>query len=172
MVATFCLQVWKASSREAKNTIFIPSENNGWEHFRKTLVELADTAKHMCPPFETRFDPLKRPNKVSDAKVDSTDSPSAENLTVAELYIEPSQNDNTGIGESKMLRAGLKKFYFDLGSNKKGNFLKISEVMNGYRSSIIIPLARLQQFHEMVGHFIQNKNETSASTSKHSGSGR
>ncbi|KAJ0078994.1 hypothetical protein Patl1_22992 [Pistacia atlantica] len=172
MVATFCLQIWEASSRETKNTIFIPSENNGWEHFRKTLVELADTAKHMCPPFETRFDPLKRPNKVSDAKVDSTDSPSAENLTVAELDIEPSQNDNTGIGESKMLRAGLKKFYFDLGSNKKGNFLKISEVMNGYRSSIIIPLERLQQFHEMVGHFIQNKNETSASTSKHSGSGR
>lgn len=133
---------------------------------------------------------MKRPNKASDAKVDHTDSPSAENLTVAELNIESSQNETTGVGESKMLRVGLKRFYFDLGSNKKGSFLKISEVnlslnnkdsnillqflfqkffvlklqvMNGYRSSVIIPLASVQQFHETVGHFIQNSNGRSAS---------
>lgn len=51
-ICEFCLQVSEAATREKENSIFIPSDGNGWEQFRKTLAELDDTAKHMCPPFE------------------------------------------------------------------------------------------------------------------------
>lgn len=59
----------------------------------------------------------------ADAKVDSITYESAQNSNV-----ESSQNGRGSTGESRMMRAGSKRFYFDLGSNKRGHFLKISEV--------------------------------------------
>ncbi|KAJ8648525.1 hypothetical protein MRB53_001548 [Persea americana] len=43
-------------------------------------------------------------------------------------------------------------FYFDIGENKRGRFLKVA---GADRSSIILPLSGLKQFHEMVGHFVE-----------------
>lgn len=58
------------------------------------------------------------------AKVNSVTGESAQNLN-----IEPSQIREGSTGEARMMRAGSKRFYFDLGSNKRGHFLKISEVI-------------------------------------------
>ncbi len=41
------------------------------------------------------------------------------------IFLEP-----TGLPESKYLRVGNKNFYFDIGSNNRGIFLRISEVQN------------------------------------------
>ncbi|CAA7392969.1 unnamed protein product [Spirodela intermedia] len=60
-----------------------------------------------------------------------------------------------GLGVSKVIRADQKRFFFDLGSNNRGHFLKISEVAGADRSSIILPLSALAQFHEMIGHFVE-----------------
>lgn len=129
----------------------------------------------------------------TDAKVNSVTRESAQNLN-----IESSQIREGSTGEARMMRAGSKRFYFDLGSNKRGHFLKISEVithvlviavfshphkhlwllfelnfqvMGANRSSIIIPLSSMQQFHEMVGHFLKCSNKSVTGTNLKQSSG-
>jgi hypothetical protein len=58
-------------------------------------------------------------------------------------------------GVSKVIRVDQKRFFFDLGSNNRGHFLRISEVAGSDRSSIILPLSGLKQFYEIVGHFVE-----------------
>lgn len=56
--------------------------------------------------------------------------------------------------ESKSVRADNKTFYFDSGSNLRGNFLKISEVRpNRYRTAITVPEKFLKQFSEQIREF-------------------
>lgn len=40
----------------------------------------------------------------------------------------PAQDEIGNMGVSKVIRADQKKFFFDLGSNNRGHFLRISEV--------------------------------------------
>lgn len=76
-----------------------------------------------------------------------------------------------------MIRVDQKRFFFDLGNNNRGHFLKISEVEQSWfqflifflslriqfamqvagsdRSSIILPISGLKQFDEMIGHFVK-----------------
>lgn len=50
----------------------------------------------------------------------------------ADLNVDPTPPDDVGnMGVSKVIRADQKKFFFDLGSNNRGHFLRISEVCNG-----------------------------------------
>jgi len=114
----------------------------------------------------------------------SNQSASGPELNVDRL-VEFSPADDVGsMGMSKVIRADQKRFFFDLGSNNRGHFLRISEVYvdNGFtiisilvvsikliilipicklqvagpdRSSIILPLSGLRQFHEMIGHFVE-----------------
>ncbi|MQL96258.1 hypothetical protein Taro_028928 [Colocasia esculenta] len=67
----------------------------------------------------------------------------------------PPQEEISSLGTSKVIRADQKRFFFDLGSNNRGHFLRISEVAGADRSSIILPLSGLKQFHEMIGHFVE-----------------
>lgn len=43
----------------------------------------------------------------------------------------PPPDDLGNLGVSKVIRADQKKFFFDLGSNNRGHFLRISEVCIG-----------------------------------------
>ena len=45
---------------------------------------------------------------------------------------------------SKVIQADQKRFFFDLGSNNRGQFLRISEVMGPDRSAIIVPVSALE----------------------------
>ncbi|KAL2472233.1 Transcription factor Pur-alpha 1 [Abeliophyllum distichum] len=65
----------------------------------------------------------------------------------------PPPDDVNNMGVSKVIRADQKRFFFDLGSNNRGHFLRISEVAGSDRSSIILPQSGLKQFYGMVGHF-------------------
>ena len=40
----------------------------------------------------------------------------------------PAQDEIGNLGVSKVIRADQKRFFFDLGSNNRGHFLRISEV--------------------------------------------
>lgn len=154
------MKVWEASaSKNNTSSMIIPFGNtgsNGWELFKTTLAEIYKTSRLLCPPRQRQCAPAE---SSADAKVDSITYESAQNSNV-----ESSQNGQGSTGESRMMRAGSKKFYFDLGSNKRGHFLKISEVTGVYRSSIIIPLSSVQQFHEMVGHFLKCSDKSLTST--------
>jgi hypothetical protein len=71
---------------------------------------------------------------------DSIESPPA---------IEP-----TELPESKYLRVGNKHFYFDIGSNNRGIFLRISEVRPNFRTAITIPEKVWSRFRDNINDFI------------------
>ncbi|KAJ0084252.1 hypothetical protein Patl1_30081 [Pistacia atlantica] len=79
----------------------------------------------------------------------------ASELNVDRSVDLPAQDEIGNMGVSKVIRADQKRFFFDLGSNNRGHFLRISEVAGSDRSSIILPLSGLKQFHEIVGHFVE-----------------
>jgi len=70
---------------------------------------------------------------------DSIESPPA---------IEP-----TELPESKYLRVGNKNFYFDIGSNNRGIFLRISEVRPNFRTAITIPEKVWSRFRDNINDF-------------------
>lgn len=58
---------------------------------------------------------------------------SSQPTTTSELNIDrsvelPAQDEIGNMGISKVIRADQKRFFFDLGSNNRGHFLRISEV--------------------------------------------
>lgn len=52
--------------------------------------------------------------------------------------------------ESKMMTVGNKTFYFDVGSNRYGVYLRISEVRASVRSSVTIPEQHCARFRDIV----------------------
>ncbi|CAB1332405.1 unnamed protein product [Coregonus sp. 'balchen'] len=58
--------------------------------------------------------------------------------------------------EAASFRVDNKRFYFDVGSNRYGVFLKISEVRQPYRNTITVPMKAWARFGE---HFIRYEEE-------------
>lgn len=57
--------------------------------------------------------------------------------------------------ESKMVRAENKFFYFDIGENRMGTYLRISEVRSNFRAAIAIPSHSWGRFHDVVSQFVK-----------------
>jgi transcriptional activator protein Pur-alpha len=55
-------------------------------------------------------------------------STSGPEVDVERLVDLPPQEEISGMGMSKVIRADQKRFFFDLGSNNRGHYLRISEV--------------------------------------------
>ncbi|KAF3785985.1 Transcription factor Pur-alpha 1 [Nymphaea thermarum] len=85
----------------------------------------------------------------------STQATPAAELNVERSVELPPSDEMGSMGLSKVIRADQKRFFFDLGSNNRGHFLRISEVAGADRSSIILPISGLKQFHDMIGHFVE-----------------
>lgn len=49
----------------------------------------------------------------------------------------PSSDESSGFGVSKVIRADQKRFFFDLGSNNRGHYLRISEVRLFFRLLLV-----------------------------------
>lgn len=58
--------------------------------------------------------------------------------------------------ESKSLRADNKSFYFDKGTNQRGEFVRISEVRpsSRFRSSITVPMEHLRAFCDQLAELL------------------
>ncbi|KAJ0089260.1 hypothetical protein Patl1_31995 [Pistacia atlantica] len=61
----------------------------------------------------------------------SSQPASASELNVDRSVDLPAQDEMGNMGVSKVIRVDQKRFFFDLGSNNMGHFLRISEVKNG-----------------------------------------
>ncbi|XP_037548646.1 purine-rich element-binding protein gamma [Nematolebias whitei] len=59
-----------------------------------------------------------------------------------------SRLDSPELPEAASFRVDNKRFYFDVGSNRYGVFLKISEVRQPYRNTITVPLKAWARFGE------------------------
>lgn len=164
------LKVSEASVNRNRSTIIVPagsSGEEGWEAFRNVLLEINNEAsrlyvlpnhpnqigqQHMEPP--ERLPGLSDDVGAGFIAGHGSQSASGPEVDVERLVDLPPQEEISGMGMSKVIRADQKRFFFDLGSNNRGHYLRISEVAGADRSSIILPLSGLKQFHEMVGHFV------------------
>ncbi|CAN6555844.1 unnamed protein product [Malus baccata var. baccata] len=157
------LKVSEASVSRNRSTIIVPAgstRDEGWAAFRNILAEINEASRLFILPNQQSSEPSERLVGLSDdvgagfiSGHSSQTAPTSElNDRSAEL---PAQDEIGNMGISKVIRADQKRFFFDLGNNNRGHFLRISEVAGSDRSSIILPLSGLKQFHEIVGHFVE-----------------
>lgn len=156
------LKVSEASVSRNRSTIIVPAgsaQDEGWAAFRNILAEINEASRLFISPSQTS-EPSERLGLSDDVGAGFISSHSSQSGPTADLSVErtidlPAADEVSNLGVSKVIRADQKRFFFDLGSNNRGHFLRISEVAGSDRSSIILPLSGLKQFHEMVGHFVE-----------------
>ncbi|UXI18124.1 hypothetical protein NH340_JMT04067 [Sarcoptes scabiei] len=86
-----------------------------------------------------------------------------------EYYIDDSES--RALPEGIHFRVERKKFYFDIGENNIGIFMRISEVKRDTRSSITIPEKSWARFRDIFAQYVDkmNPNNNTASTANTSG---
>ncbi|XP_020102181.1 transcription factor Pur-alpha 1-like isoform X2 [Ananas comosus] len=160
------LKVSEASANRNRSTIIVPagsSGEEGWAAFRNILLEINEEASRLyIVPNQQHMEPPEHLAGLSDdvgagfiPGHSSSPAVPGSDLNVERIVELPPQDEVGNSGLSKVIRADQKRFYFDLGSNNRGHFLRISEVAGADRSSIILPLSGLKQFYEMIGHFVE-----------------
>ncbi|XP_052184871.1 transcription factor Pur-alpha 1 [Diospyros lotus] len=157
------LKVSEASVSRNRSTIIVPAgsaREEGWAAFRNILAEINEASRVFLLPNQQNSETSERLVGLSDdVGAGFISGHSSQPVPAAELNVErsvdlPALDEIGNLAVSKVIRADQKRFFFDLGSNNRGHFLRISEVAGSDRSSIILPLSGLKQFHEMVGHFV------------------
>ncbi|CAI8617631.1 unnamed protein product [Vicia faba] len=159
------LKVSEASVSRNRSTIIVPagsSRDEGWTAFRNILAEINEASRlFLLPNQQQSSESSERLVGLSDdvgagfISGHSTQPATSSELNVDRSVDLPAQEETGNLGVSKVIRADQKRFFFDLGNNNRGHFLRISEVAGSDRSSIILPLSGLKQFHEIVGHFVE-----------------
>ncbi|XP_071903705.1 transcription factor Pur-alpha 1-like isoform X1 [Coffea arabica] len=158
------LKVSEASVSRNRSTIIVPAgsaRDEGWAAFRNILAEINEASRlFILPNQQQNSEASERLVGLSDDVgagfiSGHSSQPTASDLTVDRTIDLPPPDEIGNLGVSKVIRADQKRFFFDLGSNNRGHFLRISEVAGSDRSSIILPLSGLKQFYEMVGHFVE-----------------
>ncbi|XP_049406549.1 transcription factor Pur-alpha 1 [Solanum stenotomum] len=157
------LKVSEASVSRNRSTIIVPAgsaRDEGWAAFRNILAEINEASRLFISPNQQTSETSERLGLSDDVGAGFISSHSSQSAPTADLTVErtidlPAADEVSNLGVSKVIRVDQKRFFFDLGNNNRGHFLRISEVAGSDRSSIILPLSGLKQFYEMVGHFVE-----------------
>lgn len=157
------LKVSEASVSRNRSTIIVPAgsaRDEGWAAFRNILAEINEASRLFISPNQQTSETSERLGLSDDVGAGFISSHSSQSAPTADLSVErtidlPAADEASNLGVSKVIRVDQKRFFFDLGNNNRGHFLRISEVAGSDRSSIILPLSGLKQFYEMVGHFVE-----------------
>ncbi|KAK4339073.1 hypothetical protein RND71_040535 [Anisodus tanguticus] len=158
------LKVSEASVSRNRSTIIVPAgsaRDEGWAAFRNILAEINEASRLFILPNQETSETSERLGLSDDVGAGFISSQSSQSALTADLSVKrtidlpAAAEEVSNLGISKVIRADQKRFFFDLGSNNRGHFLRISEVAGSDRSSIILPLSGLKQFYEMVGHFVE-----------------
>ncbi|KAL4297632.1 hypothetical protein GQ457_12G025400 [Hibiscus cannabinus] len=157
------LKVSEASVSRNRSSIIVPAgstRDEGWAAFRNILADVNEASRLFTLPNQQSSEPSEDLVGLSDdvgaGFISGHNQPTSNSDLNVDRSVElPAQEEIGNIGVSKVIRADQKRFFFDLGSNNRGHFLRISEVAGSDRSSIILPLSGLKQFHEIVGHFVE-----------------
>ncbi|KAK8683128.1 hypothetical protein V6N13_039195 [Hibiscus sabdariffa] len=157
------LKVSEASVSRNRSTIIVPAgstRDEGWAAFRNILADVNEASRLFTLPNQQSSEPSEDLVGLSDdvgaGFISGHNQPTSNSDLNVDRSVElPAQEEIGNMGVSKVIQADQKRFFFDLGSNNRGHFLRISEVAGSDRSSIILPLSGLKQFHEIVGHFVE-----------------
>ncbi|XP_039043462.1 transcription factor Pur-alpha 1-like isoform X2 [Hibiscus syriacus] len=157
------LKVSEASVSRNRSTIIVPAgstRDEGWEAFRNILADINEASRLFIMPNQQSSEPSEHLVGLSDdvgaGFISGHKQPTSNSDLNVDRSVElPTQDEIGNMGVSKVIRVDQKRFFFDLGNNNRGHFLRISEVAGSDRSSIILPLSGLKQFHEIVGHFVE-----------------
>ncbi|KAI3747022.1 hypothetical protein L6452_09464 [Arctium lappa] len=167
------LKVSEASVSRNRSTIIVPAgstRDEGWSAFRNILEEINEASKLFVLSNQQNSEGItpERLVGLSDdvgagfiaGNSSQSAPPASSDLNLGDRtstfdLAPPSSDESGSFGVSKVIRADQKRFFFDLGSNNRGHYLRISEVAGSDRSSIILPLSGLKQFHDMVGQFVE-----------------
>lgn len=158
------LKISEASVSRNRSTIIVPAgsvQDEGWAQFRSILAEINEASRRFHMPNQQNSETSEPLVGLSDdvgagfIPGHSSQPAQASDVNVDKLVDLPLAEELGNMTIPNVIRVDQKRFFFDLGSNNRGHFLRISEVAGNDRSSIILPLSGLRQFHEMVGHFVE-----------------
>lgn len=68
------------------------------------------------------------------------------------------QEPQNELPESRSMRVENKMFYFDVGSNRRGVYLRISEVRNNFRTAVTIPERSWARFRDVLSEFVDKSS--------------
>ncbi|XP_059144928.1 transcriptional activator protein Pur-beta-like isoform X2 [Physella acuta] len=68
------------------------------------------------------------------------------------------QEPQNELPESRSMRVENKMFYFDVGSNRRGVYLRVSEVRNNFRTAITIPERSWGRFRDIISEFVDKSS--------------
>ncbi|KAI5062487.1 hypothetical protein GOP47_0023316 [Adiantum capillus-veneris] len=138
-----------------RSTIIVPAGNGdgeGWASFRDILAVINEGLHSLAPEENTSAD-FQEPSSEHISHLVGKSQKAAFRSSVEEGAASVGHESSGAL--SKSIRVEQKKFYFDLGSNARGQYLRISEVTGSDRSAIILPVSALEQFYETVGQFVE-----------------
>ncbi|KAH7836729.1 hypothetical protein Vadar_004861 [Vaccinium darrowii] len=132
------LKISEASVSRNRSTIIVPAgstRDEGWAAFRNILAEINEASRLFILPNQQNSDSSERLVGLSDdVGAGFISGLSSQAATGGDLNVERSADV--------------------VPPDEIGN-LAVSKVAGSDRSSIILPLSGLKQFHEMVGHFVE-----------------
>jgi len=150
------LKISEASTTYSRSTIIVPVGNTrkeGWASFRDILGDISEAALQVSGPSE-HLGGLSDDVGAGFLSGGSGEAAFEADTAGDKAMSLPPAEDTGEMVVSKVIRADQKKFFFDLGCNNRGQFLRISEVIGPDRSAIIVPVSALEQFHDVLGHFV------------------
>ncbi|XP_057816811.2 transcription factor Pur-alpha 1 isoform X1 [Cryptomeria japonica] len=158
------LRVSEASVSRSRSTIIVPAGNDsdGWSAFRDVLAEIHKACSLIIPTQQQQASAtseqlqlrgLSDPVAPGFISVGSSQENSVDG-GMGDKSMGLAGGESGGVVMAKVIRAEQKRFFFDLGSNSRGQFLRISEVTGSDRSVIILPVSVLEQFHDALGQFV------------------
>ncbi|KAH9329334.1 hypothetical protein KI387_001442 [Taxus chinensis] len=164
------LRVSEASVSRSRSTIIVPAgtvnaSEDGWAAFRNVLAEMDKASRLLLPTQQQACgtseqlqlrglsDPVA-PGFISGVGSHSQGNSVDGGMGDKSSVLAAASAESGGVVMAKVIRAEQKRFFFDLGSNSRGQFLRISEVTGSERSVIILPVSVLEQFHEALGQFV------------------
>jgi len=138
-------------------------ENERGRFLRISMVGLNTQRTQIALPAQGIQELRDTLNSLLDEFGNEEDKDSIESLPA----IEPAE-----LPESKYIHVGNKNFYFDIGSNNRGVFLRISEVRANLRTAITIPEKAWPRVRDNINEFIlamdreRNQQENSGNNTK------
>lgn len=78
---------------------------------------------------------------------------------VLEQYGSDEEEVASDLPDSREQRVEQKRFYFDVGSNARGVYLRISEVTANYRNSITIPKKGWGSIRDIIDDFVKKMDD-------------